>query len=49
MITEPTLYTHFQINNNQANSIYPNFINLLKISINNHPLLYIHINTHKYT
>ena len=21
---------------------------LLKISINNHPLLYIHINTHKY-
>ena len=26
-----------------------NFTHLLKININNHLLLYIHINTHKYT
>ena len=27
----------------------PNFTHLLKISINNHTLLYIHINSHKCT
>ena len=29
-------------------NIYPNFTHLLKISIKNHQILYIYINTHNY-
>ena len=40
-----SLFAHFK----HTVKIYAhNFTHLLKISINNHPLLYIHINMHKY-
>ena len=40
-----SLFEHFK----HTVKIYTNnFTHLLKISINNHLLLYIHINTHKY-
>ena len=40
-----SLFAHFK----HKVKIYPhNFTHLLKISINNHTLLYIRINTHKY-
>ena len=40
-----SLFAHFK---HKAKIYSPNFTHLLKISINNHTLLYININTHKY-
>ena len=40
-----SLFAHFK---HKARIYTPNITYLLKISTNNHTLLYIHINSHKY-
>ena len=40
-----SLFAHFK---HKARTYAHNFAHLLKISINNRRLLYMHINTHKY-